>query len=110
MNSFRGAMAMSATSIFFVLSSCFFSDEFSRKSSEKESTLLKKIMSLFVAPSSSSSSSSSRARVGREFLPLLARRVMFVAVALVFASATRSVSAKVYFSETFDGTGMKRYE
>jgi hypothetical protein len=36
----------------------------------------------------------------------LLARVSFVAVALVFASATRSVSAKVYFSETFDGTGM----
>ena len=46
---------------------------------------------------------SSSSRAG-EFVPLLAR-VMFVAVALVFASATRSVSAKVYFSETFDGTG-----
>ena len=56
-------------------------------------------MTLFVAPSSSSSSS--------PVLPLLAR-VMFVAVALVFASATRSVSAKVYFSETFDGTGNKK--
>jgi predicted nucleic acid-binding Zn ribbon protein len=63
---------------------------------------------LFVAPSSSSSSS----RAGHFFLrpfspPLLALRVTFVfAVALVFATTAtpRSVSAKVHFSETFDGT------
>jgi len=81
----------------------FFSDDFPGKVFRKRVHVfnIKRNMTtttLFLAPSSSSYS-----RAGG-FL-LLARMMFFVAL-LVFASATpRSVvSAKVHFSETFDGT------
>jgi len=76
MNSFRGAMAMSATSIFsFLSSSCFFSDEFSRKSHQKKSPHLLKnndairraFFFLLLLPRSSSSRAGDVRRGGAGF-------------------------------------------